>query len=79
MNYCVLCKETNGEIIWKDNLCRLVSINEKNQFGTHRLIWNKHVKELRDLSTKDQNYMFGKLIEAEKFVSSQSEHKTVNI
>ena len=79
MNYCVLCKETNGEIIWKDNLCRLVSINEKNQFGTHRLIWNKHVKELRDLSTKDQNYMFGKLIEAEKFVSSQFSPHKVNV
>jgi len=79
MESCIICEKQEGQIIWQDSFCRLVSILSANQFGTHRLIWNDHVKELSYLSKPNQNHMFDQLIKAEKFVLKKFNPHKINV
>lgn len=49
---CVFCRSPGGEVIWQDDFCRVVLVDDENYIGFCRVILNKHVKEMTDLSTE---------------------------
>lgn len=50
MNPCELCDTLGGELLWRDNLCRVVLVNDPDYPGFCRVILNAHVKEMTDLT-----------------------------
>jgi diadenosine tetraphosphate (Ap4A) HIT family hydrolase len=46
---CELCTASGGEIIWQNDLCRVVLVNDTEHPGFCRVVWNAHVKEMTDL------------------------------
>lgn len=50
MNPCELCDTPGGEVLWRDDLCRVVLVNEPDYPGFCRVIMNAHVKEMTDLT-----------------------------
>ena len=46
---CDLCEQVGGELLWQDDVCRVVRIEERGYPGFCRVIWNAHVRELTDL------------------------------
>lgn len=54
---CDLCIQAGGEILWKDALCRVVSVDEPGYPGFCRVIWNAHVKEMSDLAAAEQAHL----------------------
>lgn len=51
---CELCDTPGGEIIWQDELCRVVQIDDQNYPGFCRVILNRHVREMSDLAEAEQ-------------------------
>ena len=51
---CIFCHSPGGEIIWQDDFCRVVLVDDKNYIGFCRVVLNKHVKEMTDLTTEER-------------------------
>lgn len=51
---CELCDQPGGELIWQDALCRVVRVDDAHYPGFCRVILNRHVKEMTDLSLEEQ-------------------------
>jgi diadenosine tetraphosphate (Ap4A) HIT family hydrolase len=49
-NGCVFCNSLGGELLWQNDLCRVVLVEDANYVGFCRVILNKHVKEMTDLT-----------------------------
>ncbi len=49
-NPCVFCNSAGGELLWQNDLCRIVLVDDVNYVGFCRVILNKHIKEMTDLS-----------------------------
>lgn len=47
---CELCENDGGALIWRDDRCRVVLVDEPGYPGFCRVIWHAHVKEMTDLA-----------------------------
>jgi diadenosine tetraphosphate (Ap4A) HIT family hydrolase len=46
---CPFCSEAGGEIVWEDDLARVILAGEKDHPGFCQVILDRHVKEMTDL------------------------------
>lgn len=46
---CELCDSNGGEVLWRDDFCRVVLVEDADYPGFCRVILNHHVKEMTDL------------------------------
>lgn len=52
---CSLCDKPGGELLWQDEFCRVVLVNDTPGYpGFCRVILNHHVKEMTDLAPQDR-------------------------
>jgi diadenosine tetraphosphate (Ap4A) HIT family hydrolase len=52
---CELCAGPGGELIWRDDRCRVIRVDDDNFPGFCRVVWNAHVTELSDLAECDRS------------------------
>ena len=55
MSNCELCDNPGGELIWQDGFCRIVHLNDADYPGFCRVILDRHIKEMSDLTMVQQN------------------------
>ena len=57
---CELCELPGGEIVWADDLCRVVRVVD-GQAGDYpgfcRVIWQAHVREMTDLTAAERRHL----------------------
>ena len=46
---CELCHGDEGTVLWQNDLCRVVSVDEPGLPGFLRVVLNRHVREMTDL------------------------------
>ena len=46
---CELCQGAGGEMLWRNELLRVVMIDDPDYPGFLRVVWNAHVREMSDL------------------------------
>lgn len=46
---CELCDTPGGDVLWQDELCRVVAVDMPDYPGFCRVILNRHVAEITDL------------------------------
>ena len=51
---CELCSRTGGELLWRDERCRVIHAAEPGYPGFCRVVWEAHTKEMTDLSDADR-------------------------
>ncbi len=51
---CEFCDQTGGELLWRDNRCRVVLVDDPDYTGFCRVIWQNHIREMTDLSNDDR-------------------------
>ncbi len=51
---CEFCSGSGGQLLWQDDLCRVVYVEEPGYPGFCRVIWNRHVKEMTDLPLEER-------------------------
>jgi diadenosine tetraphosphate (Ap4A) HIT family hydrolase len=54
---CDLCTSIGGEVVWRNALCRVVNINDRDYPGFCRVILNRHEREMTDLTENEQLQM----------------------
>jgi diadenosine tetraphosphate (Ap4A) HIT family hydrolase len=54
---CELCRSAGGELLWQDELCRVVLVAEPDYPGFCRVIWQRHVAEMSDLAAADRRHV----------------------
>ena len=53
---CELCTQAGGDLIWRDDRCRVVLVNDPDYTGFCRVIWNTHVREMTDLDAAGRQH-----------------------
>ena len=62
---CPLCQPHNEKIMWRDDLLRVISVNDPDYPGFCRVILNRHVKEMTDLSPDERTRLLNAVIVVE--------------
>lgn len=52
---CPLCEGPGGELVWRDDFCRVVLADEADYPGFCRVILNRHIAEMTDLASQERN------------------------
>ncbi len=63
---CILCKTDGEEILFTNNLFRIIHVNDSHYPGFIRLILNQHIAEMTDLEGKDAHQILSALLAIEK-------------
>lgn len=54
---CELCREAGGELLWSDEHCRVVFVDDERYPGYCRVIAQAHVAEMTDLAAADRRHI----------------------
>ena len=76
---CILCKEDGGQLIWRGDDARVVLIDDPDLPGYCRIIWNRHVAEMSDLSQVEREILMA-LVDVTEFAVRRVMHpQKINI
>ncbi len=83
MTNCVLCKDElkpeEGQLIWRGDDCRIILVNDPDLPGFCRVIWNRHVAEMTDLSYGEREHLMALVFAVEEVVRHVMHPDKVNI
>jgi diadenosine tetraphosphate (Ap4A) HIT family hydrolase len=54
MAECEFCASPGGPVVWQNELCRVVRVDEPDYPGFCRVILNRHARELTDLGPEER-------------------------
>lgn len=76
---CELCAQAGGELLWRDNRCRVVLVNDLEYPGFCRVIWNGHVREMTDLDTADRQHCMRVVLAVEQALRKAVRPHKINL
>ncbi len=83
MTNCALCKDElkpeEGQLIWRGDDCRVITVNDPDLPGFCRVIWNRHVAEMTDLSYGERDHLMTLVFAVEEAVRHVMHPDKVNI
>lgn len=83
MTNCALCKEElkpeDGLLIWRGDDCRVMLVNDPDLPGFCRVIWNRHVVEMTDLTYSEREHLMSLVFTVEEAVRHIMNPDKVNI
>jgi len=83
MSNCVLCKDAlspaEGELIWRGDDCRVILIHDPDLPGFCRVIWNRHVSEMSELTYGERDLLMNLVFAVERAIKSTMEPFKINL
>jgi len=83
MSNCVLCKDIlspeEGELIWRGDDCRVILIHDPDLPGFCRVIWNRHVSEMSELTYGERDLLMNLVFAVERAIKSTMEPFKINL
>ena len=83
MTNCVLCKDElkpeEGQLIWRGDDCRVILVNDPDLPGFCRVIWNRHVAEMTDLTYGEREHLMTLVFAVEEAIRHIMHPDKVNI
>lgn len=76
---CVLCSEEGGTLIWRGDDCRVVLIDDSDLPGFCRVIWNRHVAEMSQLSYGERDLLMHLVFAVEGAVRGVMRPSKINL
>ena len=76
---CPLCQARNEELLWRDNLVRVIRVGDAEYPGFCRVILNRHVKEMTDLSAPERVELMRVVFAVEAALREQLQPDKVNL
>ncbi|EXI71384.1 MAG TPA: HIT family protein [Candidatus Accumulibacter phosphatis] len=76
---CELCQSPGGELIWESELCRVVAVGDPDYPGFCRVILNRHVREMTDLSEDERIRLMHVLFGVEKAIRALYQPDKINL
>ena len=83
MSNCVLCKEElkseEGQVIWRGDDCRVILVNDADLPGFCRVIWNRHVAEMTDLTHGERDHIMALVFAVEEAIRHVMHPDKINV
>ena len=83
MANCTLCKEDlkleEGQLIWRGDDCRIILVNDPDLPGFCRVIWNRHVPEMTDLTYGEREHLMTLVFAVEEAIRHVMHPDKVNL
>lgn len=76
---CDLCDQPGGVVLWRDERCRVVYVEEPGYPGFCRAIWNAHVREMTDLTARDRAHLMGVVFALEAALRERLAPEKINL
>ena len=76
---CNLCRETGGDVLWSDDLCRVVLVDDAHYPGYCRVIHQAHVPEMTDLAPEQRRRLMDVTFGVETAIRSTVRPDKVNL
>jgi diadenosine tetraphosphate (Ap4A) HIT family hydrolase len=76
---CELCDSAGGELLWQNELCRVVLVGDRDYPGFCRVILNRHVKEMTDLDTATRERLMRVVYAAEQALRQLMQPAKINL
>lgn len=76
---CELCENPGGEILWQDDLCRVIRVDDAYYPGFCRVILNRHVKEMTDLLEQERQRVMEVVFATEAAVRDVLQPDKINL
>lgn len=76
---CDLCENDGGEVLWRDEACRVVLVNDADYPGFCRVILNQHVQEMTDLDASLRMQVMNVVFVVEQAVRSVMQPLKINL
>lgn len=75
---CVLCHPQKEYVVWKNKELRVIQVDDPLFPGYFRVIWNKHIAEMSDLTDDERQLLEKVLLTVEKVVREQMQPDKIN-
>jgi diadenosine tetraphosphate (Ap4A) HIT family hydrolase len=83
MANCTLCKDDmkpeEGQLIWRGDDCRVIHVNDADLPGFCRVIWNRHVPEMTDLTYGEREHLMTLVFAVEEAIRHVMHPDKVNV
>lgn len=76
---CELCDTPGGELLWQDELCRVVLVADAHYAGFCRVILKRHVKEMTDLTEAERMRLMAVVFAVEACVRETLQPDKINL
>jgi diadenosine tetraphosphate (Ap4A) HIT family hydrolase len=76
---CELCASDGGEVLWRDDFCRVVRVEDADYPGFCRVILNRHVKEMTDLDASERSRLMAVVFAVEQAVREVMQPDKINL
>lgn len=76
---CELCDHPGGTLLWQDEWCRVVLVDDTDYPGLCRVIWNHHIKEMTDLSPSQRQHFMATVFEVEAALREVLQPEKINL
>ncbi len=76
---CELCNHIGGALLWQDENCRVVLINDADYPGFCRVIWQQHIKEMTDLSDAEREHFMATVFAVEAAIRAVMQPDKINL
>jgi diadenosine tetraphosphate (Ap4A) HIT family hydrolase len=76
---CDLCAGAGGKLLWRDELCRVVLVEERGYPGFCRVIWNAHLREMTDLGESERGHLMHVVFAVERALRELLEPRKINL
>ena len=78
-NECVFCHSLGGELLWQNDFCRIVMVDDANYVGFCRVILNNHIKEMTDLSEAERMHVMQTTFTVEQVLREVLQPTKINL
>lgn len=75
---CVLCHPQKENVVWKNKELRVIQVDDPLFPGYFRVIWNKHIAEMSNLTDDERQLLEKVLLTVEKVVREQMQPDKIN-
>lgn len=76
---CALCDNQGGELLWQDDFCRVVLVDDRYYPGFCRVILKRHIKEMTDLDDSERSHLMGVVFSVETVVREVINPEKINL
>jgi diadenosine tetraphosphate (Ap4A) HIT family hydrolase len=76
---CELCGQIGGTLLWQDDTCRVVLVADADYPGFCRVIWQRHVKEMTDLSAVEREHFMATVFAVEAAIREALHPDKINL
>ena len=76
---CELCTQLGGTLLWQDDRCRVVLVEDADYPGFCRVIWKQHVREMTDLSAADRERLMATVYAVETAIRETMGPDKINL